>query len=174
MKKIVLIALLLLAGITMQAQAFGVKGGFNFSNLSGDNTDNFNVYTSFHVGVLYEIQLFDHVAVQPELLYSVQGAKRKDDTIKLNYFTVPAVLKIFINDGFNIQAGPQVGMLLSESDNFEPFASNTFDFGFTGGLEFFITDGLFVQARYYYGTNEVSSNTDINNRVVQASLGYIF
>ena len=174
MKKVVFIALFTLTGITMHAQAFGVKGGFNFSNLSGDNTDDFNVSTNFHVGVLYEIELLDHVSIQPELIYSVQGAKRKNDEIKLNYFTVPAVLKIYLNDGFNIQAGPQVGMLLSESDNFEPFKSNTFDFGFTGGLEFFVTDGLFVQARYYYGTKGVSGNADISNRVVQASLGYIF
>jgi opacity protein-like surface antigen len=174
MKKIVLIALFALMGITMQGQAFGVKGGFNFSNLTGENSDDYNVYTSFHVGVLYEIELLKHVKIQPELLYSVQGAKRKNDEIKLNYFTVPAVLKIYLNDGFNIQAGPQFGMLLSESDNFEAFKSKTFDFGFTGGVEFFVTDGLFVQARYYYGTQEVSSTTNLNNRVVQASLGYIF
>ncbi len=174
MRKIVLTVLLTLTGIGMQAQGFGLKGGFNFSNLTGDNTENFNVYSGFHVGVLYEIGLLDHVSIQPELLYSVQGAKRKNDEIKLNYFTVPAVLKLYLNDGFNIQAGPQFGMLLSESDNFEAFKSKTFDFGFTGGIEFFVTDGLFVQARYYYGTKEVSGNTDISNRVVQASLGYIF
>lgn len=174
MKKIVIIALVALSGIAMQAQSFGVKGGFNFSNLKGEGTDDYNVHTSFHVGVLYEVPLLDFLSVQPELIYSVQGAERRNDEIKLNYFTVPAVLKVYLNDGFNIQAGPQFGMLLSESDNFEALKSETFDFGFTGGLEFFVTDGLFVQARYYYGTKEVSGISDIKNRVVQASIGYIF
>lgn len=174
MKKIVLIVLFALMGVTMQGQAFGVKGGFNFSNLTGEDSDNYNVYTSFHVGILYDIKIVDILDFQPELLYSVQGAKRKNDEIKLNYFTVPAVLKLKLTKGFNIQAGPQFAMLLSESDNFEPFKSKTFDFGLTGGVEFFVTDGLFVQARYYYGTQEVSGTTNLNNRVVQASLGYIF
>ncbi|MXN89931.1 outer membrane beta-barrel protein [Flavobacterium sp. Sd200] len=174
MKKIVLIVLLAFTGITMQAQAFGVKGGFNFSNLKGSGTEDFNVHTSFHVGVLYEIEVFDFFKVQPEILYSQQGAKTRTDDIKLNYFTVPVLAKLYITDGFNVQAGPQFSMLLNESDNFEAYKSETFDFGFTGGLEFFINKGLFVQARYYWGTTEVSGVRDIKNRVVQASLGYVF
>lgn len=174
MKKIVFIGLSVLCGFCMQAQSFGVKGGFNFSNLKGEGPDDFNVLTSYHVGLLYEVYVLDFLSIQPELLYSVQGAERRNEDVKLNYFTVPAVLKIYLSDGFNIQGGPQFSMLLSESDNFEAAKSETFDFGVTGGLEFFVTNGLFVQARYYYGTKNVSGVSDIKNRVVQASLGYIF
>ena len=157
----------------MQAQ-FGIKGGLNFANLKGGHTDNFNVLTSWHLGLVYEKHITKAFSFQPEFLYSVQGAKIKDDEIKLNYFNVPLMLKIYLGDGFNIQAGPQLGMLVSESDNFAPYKSETFDFGFTGGLEFFISDGFFVQARYYSGTKEVSGNTDLKNTVVTASLGYMF
>ena len=173
MKKILLTMLLALAGFTMQAQ-FGIKGGFNFSNLKGDGADNFNVLTNWHIGGLYEIRANNIISFQPELIYSVQGAKLRNDEYKLNYFNVPLMLKVYVTDGFNLQAGPQFGMLLSESDNFSRFKSETFDFGITGGLEFFLTDGLFIQARYYHGTKDVTERSDLKNTVVSASLGFIF
>jgi hypothetical protein len=175
MKKFLLTAAFAMFGFsTMQSQSFGIKGGVNFANLSGDGANDFNVLTNFHVGALYEVQLLDFLSLQPELIYSVQGAKVQQDEIKLNYFTVPLMLKIYLNGNFNIQAGPQFSMLINESDNFAPFKSETFDFGFTGGLEFFVTEGLFVQARYYAGTKEVTELANLKNRVVSVSLGYIF
>jgi len=173
MKKLVLTIILALAGITAQAQ-FGIKGGLNFSNLKSDGADNFNVLTNWHIGVLYEADLNNFISIQPEFLYSAQGAKLRNEEYNLNYFEVPVLLKVYLTDGFNIQAGPQFGMLLSESDNFSRYNSETFDFGITGGLEFSLTNGLFVQARYYQGTKDVTSNTDLKNTVVSASIGYIF
>jgi len=177
MKKLLLAAALALGCYGANAQSWGIKGGVNFANLTGDGDGNLNVLTSFHAGLLYEIHVVDIFSIQPELLYSVQGAKIKggsDNEIKLNYFSVPVVAKLYLTDGFNIQAGPQFGMLLSESDNFKSYNSNTFDFGVAAGLEFFITDGLFAQARYYAGTQEVAQNADLKNTTVQVSLGFIF
>lgn len=174
MKKLVLTAILALAGVAGAYAQFGIKAGLNFANLKGDGAEDFNVLTNFHIGALYEARVFEHVYVQPELLYSVQGAKVEDEEIKLNYFTVPVLLKIYINGSFNLQAGPQMSMLLSESDNFKPFKSETFDFGWTGGLEFFVTDSFFIQARYYGGTTDISGNTDLKNTVVSTSLGFVF
>ncbi|KOS06013.1 hypothetical protein AM493_08165 [Flavobacterium akiainvivens] len=174
MKRVLLAAAMALCSCIAANAQFGIKGGLNFANLKGDADENFNVYTNFHIGGLYEARIFNHVYVQPELLYSVQGAKVRDEEIKLNYFTVPVMLKVYLNGNFNLQAGPQMSMLLSESDNFGPFRSETFDFGWAGGLEFFVTDGFFIQARYYAGSNEISGNTDLKNRVVSASIGFVF
>jgi hypothetical protein len=173
MRRLLFTFLLVFAGFSAQAQ-FGIKGGLNFSNLKSDRADNFNVLTNWHVGILYEAGLNSSISIQPEFLYSVQGAKLRREEFKLNYFEVPVLLKVYLTEGFNIQAGPQFGMLLSESDNFDRFNSETFDFGITGGLEVFLTDELFVQARYYQGTKDVTSNTNLKNTVVSASLGFIF
>jgi len=173
MKKSLLTIFLIFIGLTAHAQ-FGIKGGLNFSNLRSDGPDNFNVLTNWHVGVLYEAYINSSISIQPEFLYSVQGAKLRSEEFKLNYFEVPVLLKVNLTDGFNLQAGPQFGMLLSESDNFSRYNSETFDFGLTGGLEVFVADGLFVQARYYQGTKNVTSNTNLKNTVVSASLGFIF
>lgn len=173
MNKIVAATLFVFLSCTVQAQ-FGIKAGLNFANLKGNADADFNTLTNFHIGGVYEVSIFDHLSLQPELVYSVQGAKVDDEELKLNYFNVPVLLKFYLNDGFNIHAGPQMGMLLSESDYFERFDTNTFDFGFTGGLEFFISDGLFAQARYYAGTNQVIDNPDLKNTMIQVSLGYVF
>ena len=175
MKRFLLATAFAFCGIcNVNAQSFGIKAGFNFANLTGDSATDFNVLTSFHIGALYEGRIFDHVMFQPELLYSVQGAKVQDEEVKLNYFTVPLLLKIYLNGDLNIQAGPQFGMLIGESKNFAPYKSETFDFGFTGGIEFFLTEGLFTQARYYGGTKNVAENSKLKNNVVSLSLGYIF
>lgn len=159
--------------MTAHAQ-FGAKVGFNFTNFRGDSSDHFNVLTSYHVGALYENHFGKHISLQPELLYSVQGAKIDDEKIKLGYFNVPLMVKIYPTSGFNIQAGPQFGMLINESDNFKPYNSETFDFSLAAGIEFFATDTIFLQARYVSGTKNVSGNTDIKNAVVQASVGIMF
>lgn len=167
--------LLVIGGIsTSNAQAFGIKGGLNFANFNGDDAGEFNVLTSFHAGLVAEMRIIDAIAIQPELLYSVQGSDTKDENYKLNYITLPVVLKVYFTDSFNLQAGPQLGLLISESDNFTAFESNTFDMGLAGGAEFFFADSFSVQARYIAGIVEVSNKVDIKNSVVQLSVCYMF
>lgn len=168
---------LCLAAIACSAAAhaqFGIKGGFNFANFRGDNADGFNVLTSYHIGGLYEARIADFLSFQPELLYSEQGGKKDEQKYKLGYFNVPLLLKVYPTDGFNVHVGPQLGMLINESRNFKPYDSQTFDFSLAAGIEFFVTDGIFLQARYVSGTKKVADRADIKNTVVQASVGIQF
>ncbi len=175
MKKILLAAFVIIGSYTaVNAQAFGIKAGLNFANFSGNDADDFNVLTSFHAGLVAEMHLMDAVSVQPEFLYSVQGAKTKDEEFKLNYVTLPVMLKVYFTDSFNVHAGPQIGLLISESDNFTNFESNTYDLGLAGGIEFFFADNFSAQARYNAGTSKVSDNVELKNSVLQLSLCYMF
>lgn len=175
MKRLFLLASLILGCIgAAQAQSYGIKAGVNFASFRGDNADDFNVLTGFHVGAVAELQIFDHLSVQPEFLYSTQGAKTKTTDYEMSYLTLPVVAKIYFTDSFNIQAGPQFGLLINESDSVEGLESNTYDFGVVGGMEFFISDGFFVNARYNAGLSRLSDNLDLKNSVVQISVGYIF
>lgn len=58
---------------------FGVKGGLNLTNLSGDVVadikDALSTYTGFNVGVALNVGLPLGLAIQPEVLYSQSGAK---------------------------------------------------------------------------------------------------
>lgn len=175
MKKLLLTAAALTCGFMMHAQ-FGIKGGFNFANFRGDGADGFNVLTSYHIGATYESRIArsKHFSIQPEFIYSRQGAKFDDKKIELGYFNVPVLLKIYPTNGFNIHLGPQFGMLINESKNFKAYDSQTFDFGLAAGVEIFATDNIFLQARYISGTKNVSDHVEIKNSLVQASVGIRF
>lgn len=54
--------------------------------------------TSYHAGLIAEIKLTDGFSVQPELLYSTQGASYKNATTEfkneLGYLSIPVLAKI--------------------------------------------------------------------------------
>ncbi|TDD75199.1 porin family protein [Flavobacterium caseinilyticum] len=187
MKKIILVALVLLAGsIDMQAQLFkfGIKGGLNYANQSGSgitiNTDNYNkeAITSYHVGLLAEIKVTDGFSVQPELLYSTQGATYKNafEEFKneLGYISIPVLAKFNFNKTISLDLGPQASFLLSERKNVNFKDSESFEFGVAGGLTLNVTKNIFLQGRYVLGLTEASRDAEVKNSVVQISAGLRF
>jgi opacity protein-like surface antigen len=156
---------------------FGVKAGVNFSTLEGDNTYDLSHYTNFHFGAVLELGIFQNFSIQPELLYSSQGAKVDSDAvkdIKYDYITVPVLAKFYlITDKLSLEAGPQFSFMINENvpDQFE---SKTFDFALAGGLAYNITNNFFVQARYVAGLSEAAKDAEITNKVIQLSAGIKF
>lgn len=180
MKKIIFISTFLLIGIfqsNAQMLKFGVKAGANFNSLDGDGAEGLDTYTSFHFGALLEVNVFENFAIQPELLYSSQGAKVNEENIKdinFSYVTVPVLAKFYlITDKLSLEAGPQFSFLVNESvpDQFE---SKSFDFAAVGGLGFNFTENIFAQARYVAGLTDTTKDAEIKNRVIQISVGYRF
>ena len=173
MKKLIVFAALLFA-FSAQAQSYGIKGGINFANLSGSDADGSDGITGLHLGVIAEFSIFQNLSLQPELIYSAQGAKINDVDYKLGYLTLPVMAKFYLNDKLSIHAGPQFGILISEDDEIKETDNNTTDFGISAGLEYNIIGGLFVQARYNNGLSDITDNAEIKNTVFQLSLGYMF
>ena len=180
MKKSILITALLFA-ISFSAQAqllqIGAKVGLNYANFSGTDIQT-DAITSYNAGLIAEIKLLDKFAIQPELLYTTQGASYKDgiNEIKneLGYIAIPVLAKIYLSKSFSLELGPQASFLLSEKNNFDANDSNTFDFAVDAGLSFKITKNIFVQGRYVLGLTEVSPNADAKNSVLQFSAGLMF
>lgn len=128
MKKVVIAAFALFTFGIASAQdvRFGVKAGANFASLTGDAiADDVKMKAGAHVGGLVEFKFTDKISLQPELLYSMQGAKTTDrfddglgniertkSKVNLSYINVPVMLKIYPVNGFFIQAGPQIGFLV--------------------------------------------------------------
>lgn len=184
MKKIILaITFILASSASIQAQLLkiGVKAGVNFANQTGD-FDDANIskegITSYHAGLVAEIKLLDSFAVQPELLYSTQGATYKNAgkefKNELGYLSIPIMAKIYLTDSFSLEVGPQASFLLSEKDNVDFEDAKTFEFGVNAGLGFKITKNLFIQGRYGLGLTEASKNADVKNSTVQLSAGFLF
>ncbi|MGA9639120.1 porin family protein [Flavobacterium sp.] len=188
MKKTILIASLLLGVSTIthaQLVKFGVKAGVNFANQSGTDitvaSKNYSIeegITSYHAGVVAEIKLLENFAIQPELIYSTQGATYKNAAEEfkneLGYVSIPVLAKFSLNKSLTLDLGPQASFLLSERNNFDYKESKTFEFAVVGGLGFNITENLFLQARYGLGLTEASKNAEIKNSNFQISAGFLF
>lgn len=185
MKKILLAAVLFLAAsASIQAQLvkFGVKAGVNFANQTGDAFDAPGIekegITSYHAGLVAEIKLLDRFAIQPELLYSTQGATYKNagEEFKneLGYLSIPVMAKFYLTDSFSLEVGPQASFLLSEKDNVDFEDAETFEFGINAGLGFKLTENFFVQGRYGLGLTDASKDADVKNSTVQLSVGFLF
>lgn len=197
MKKVLLSAVAIMAfGVAAQAQdiKFGAKAGINIVTLGGD-IDASSV-TSFHVGALAEFKLTEQFSIQPELVYSLQGASTEESrsgatieyTTKYNYLNLPIMAKYYLMEGLSLHAGPQVGFLLSSKVEFEGVEGETeedvedvssIDFGLAGGAEYELPIGIFFQARYYAGLSntyngEGSDDYKATNNVFSVSVGYKF
>ncbi len=180
MKKLILVAVLFVAtSATMQAQfiKFGVKAGVNFANLNGTDVQT-DAITSYHAGLVAEIKLLDRFSIQPELLYSTQGATYKNALgefkDELGYLSIPVMAKIYLSDSFSLEVGPQASFLLSQKNDFDVKDAKTFDFALAAGLGFKITKNIFVQGRYGLGLTEISKEAKAKNSVFQLSAGFMF
>ncbi|KQO33072.1 hypothetical protein ASF10_19380 [Flavobacterium sp. Leaf82] len=171
MKKIILSAIAVMAfGFTnAQSTRFGVKGGLNLSTVVGGDVEDTKSLVGFHVGGFAEIKVVEKFFIQPELLYSAQGTKfdgpfGEDFDTKLNYLNIPVLAKYYIVEKFSVEAGPQLGILLSAKADGEDIKDYTrsVDFGFNVGAGYNFTDNLSIGLRYTIGLSPISDK-DIDN-----------
>src|SRR5690554_2287798 len=163
MKKIIL-SLFALAAMGLSANAqqvvkFGPKAGVNFANLSGDDIEDSKMKTSFHVGAFAEIFFTDKFAIQPEVLFSAQGAEEKEGDGKwnLDYINIPIMAKYYVIDGLAVEAGPYVGFNMNSELESEGVTmdvkdgTKSVDFGLGLGANYNLDNGFFIGARYNLG-----------------------
>ena len=190
MKKLIL-GIALFGGLSAaNAQIdLGVKGGLNFSTISGDSKQLFTndagqglqskFRTDFYVGGYANYKVTDQISFQPELLYSKQGAGVKTNNnsntkIVTHNINIPLMGRYEIMEGLNVEFGPQLGFLVSAkakseegktdtkvkvTDNFK-----TFDFGLNFGAGYKVTDELEINARFTKGLSNMS-NYNTNNKI---------
>lgn len=213
MKKLLFLIAFTVFGLTnfyAQDFNFGAKTGLNFASIGGDESEDWDGKTGFHVGLVAELMLADRLALQPEIIYSSQGAKGEGSDsfegeeesyevdLKLNYINFPLLAKYYIKEGLSLEAGPQVGFLLSADYDYtetysfegetETFSGsedikdemNSIDLAVAAGLGYKLDMGLFFNARYNLGVSNIYSSEDSNddysqnNNVIQFSVGYLF
>lgn len=188
MKKILLSAVFLFSALSYaQDVKFGAKVGLNISNFSGDVEDTKSLIGA-HLGGFAEISISEKFAIQPELLFSMQGAKSEysesdvdysyseESKTKLNYLNVPILAKYYVAEKFALLAGPQFGILMSAKEDFE-FSENdngitdsgsesidakefykSLALSFNLGASYSITENFFVDARYNLGLSSIAKD----------------
>lgn len=179
MKKLILLVAVALFAFNVNAQdvTFGAKAGVNFASLGGDDADGLDSRTSFHVGGVVNIGISEKFSVQPEVVYSSQGASEGDYDLKMDYLNIPVLAQIEVADGFSVEVGPQIGILLSadaDGEDVKEFFKSS-DFSGAVGLNYALASGLNFGARYNLGLgNILDGDGDLKNNVFQFSIGYRF
>jgi hypothetical protein len=183
MKKLLFAISLFFSVQTAFAQKFsiGPKAGLNISNYTGGDIES-DALVGYHLGGIINYGFGKVFSIQPEVLFSTQGAKvdnngNKSD-FKISYVTVPVMFKFKTNGGFYVEFGPQAGFRTSTDipdQTINNFAKNL-DLAAAGGIGYQSPIGLGVGVRYVAGLSKVGDfsgqpiNPDFKNSVIQASI----
>jgi hypothetical protein len=190
MRKIIISSIVLFVfGITNAQKnvIFGVKSGINISVLT-DDLSRANGRIGFVLGSFVELRLFEKFSLQPEVVYSSQGAQYREYTysgfsetynntrINLMYIVVPIIAKYYVVDGISLEFGPQVNFLAGAKLNYDSYSyvagidifsggsrdikeyTEPIDYGLNFGGSFEITDEVLFNVRYTLGLENVLSN----------------
>ena len=151
---------------------FGVKGGFNMSNLYSNDANDDNVLYGFNAGVYATLPVSDFIAIQPEILFTTKGAELDYNNafatgnakFRLNYIEVPLLVRVNITKNFNVHAGGYASYLVSskvtgDGDiNFDQEINtddlNKFDAGLSAGVGVDFNP-VSIGLRYNYGLTTV-------------------
>ncbi|MBS9767696.1 MAG: PorT family protein [Flavobacteriaceae bacterium] len=199
MKKIFLaIAVVIGFGVAnAQSVKYGVKAGLNVANVSNVKLGEIepDSRVAYHVGAMAEIGLTSQFAVQPEVLFSVQGASKEKEgvtgAVEFNYINIPVMAKYYVLNGLSLEVGPQIGFLttakitfkgtiegkeINESKDVKDEAKSV-DFGLNFGTSYNYQN-FNLGVRYNLGLTDIAKERDggdaNKNGVFQVSLGYFF
>ncbi|MEO7263612.1 MAG: porin family protein [Ferruginibacter sp.] len=180
-------AMMMTSAVSAQHVNIGIKGGLNLYNIHNDNGAEYDMKPGFNAGLIGHIHLAPQLALQPEVVYSAQGAKYSvlnvENKINLGYINVPVLFQYMFNNGFRLQAGPQVGFLVGAKHEVGSVKTDikdnlkTVDFGLGAGIGYVhVPSGFGVDARYNVGLSNINESGTVNskNRGFQLGVFYLF
>jgi len=192
------VALFAASPLFAEGMMFGVKGGLNMATATGDDAEGLSSKMGIVGGAFMCYNITEIFAIQPELLYSMKGAKDEaDETISFNYFEIPLLFKVnFPTEGKikpSLYAGPTLGILMTAEDTTGEDIKDyvkTMDIGILAGagVGYQMEKGLlFLEARYEIGMTgimdftddeldamEMDAQPDVKNSVISIMVGYGF
>lgn len=175
----------------------GIRAGVNIATLSNINAD---FKTDFYAGGILSLNLGQRYTLQPELIYTRQGASNVTfvnedsgeptgpENVTIQYLSLGVINKFYFVDGFHGLIGPSLDMKIGK--NFPRFDFDDDDYGgvdlgLSLGLGYTLPIGLTVEGRFKTGMLDAFNNDyflglfddpdDISlNRVFQLGLSYSF
>lgn len=185
MKKLLLVVAVLVAGATVQAQIkFGAKAGANISMWGGDDADEAKSKFGFHAGAIVNIPVSSMFSVQPEVLFSAEGAKfdasPDDVNYNLNFINIPILAQYNNPSGFYAETGPQIGLLMSakakmgdESEDYKEFFKGS-NFSWAIGAGYKMPNGFGFGARYVLGLSNILDEDDADIKQSNFAFGIFY
>jgi len=169
---------------------FGIKGGLNLTNLYVNDVSDEHMKAGFNAGVFAKLPVTKGFSIQPELLYSVKGAKENYNNFlqgsgeyrfNLGYVELPVLAVVNLAPNFNLHLGGYAAYLVNaniKNVNGQGTIENAtdlntddfkrFDFGLVGGLGFDI-ENFTLGARYNYGLSHIGKNDNLTGALTKDS-----
>lgn len=195
MKKIMLIAALMVATLSASAQGgpfIKPMAGGTLATMTGDVSD-LKMKVGFIGGAELGYQFGNRFALTAGALYSMQGARISNDKVKYNvnmdYLNVPIMAAFYPVNGLGIKAGAQFGFLLNAKqgdEKIKDFCEKN-DFSIPVGLSYEFDD-VALDLRYNIGLSDVfksethgtyngetyrsTSDGKTRNAVIMLTIGY--
>lgn len=113
----------------------------------------------------------------------MQGGESGNTNFNLDYINIPVLFQYMFDNGFRIQAGPQVGFLVrAKAENGSTSLDikdefKTIDAGISFGASYIHTPSSFgVDARYNLGLTDISESSGMTStsRGLQVGIFYLF
>ncbi len=186
MKKMMMMAILILATLTVNAQnrvgttTIQPKVGLSLANVTGDFDSDFRV--GLVAGAEFEYGASHMLGLSVGALYSMQGAKEDGTTAKLDYINIPILANVYVSRGLAVKMGLQPGFNVSarasakvEGVTVEGDIDGikTVDLSLPIGISYERNRWVF-DARYNWGLTKVFDEGSAKNSVFQFTLGYKF
>lgn len=156
---------------------FGIKAGFNLSDLRGGDKDAYKdleSLKSYHAGIYAQFGLNDKISFQPELLFTRKGFDAQQFTVqsttpgqttgekrqtRLDYIQVPLLFVYNVFDNVSLHVGPQASLLVNakyagEERQISSVGLNSLEYGVVGGIEGRVGPAR-IGARYDLGLSDI-------------------
>jgi hypothetical protein len=153
----------------------GIKAGANFARVSGADDDDIGDRIGFVAGLFLTTNQ-GLIAVQPEVIFSMQGTKFSFGTAKVDYVQVPILLRVGSSSKNKASiyglVGPAFGLLVQDDNWSDPIKRSDVGIVVAGGVTF---SRLLAEARYTAGLTDFSKgSTAYKNRVFSLMAGFVF
>lgn len=172
---------------------YGVKAGLNIASadFNASYESDFSSVTGFYAGPYAVMKLTGRLNIRPELLLSRQGYSydhpQADEHPQFSntYLNLPVMLQYPVTDQLHLEAGPQIGFLVSSRGKLGDESEETKDLfksadaGLNIGLAYQLPAGFAAELRYAFGLSNIAEGLEdgiesVKNRVFSLGLAYAF
>ncbi len=195
MKKMILMAVAMFVSVASFAQhekgtvTIQPKVGVNAAYLTDGN--NLDPRFGLVAGAEFEYQATDIFSISAGALYSMQGAKTDDVTIKMDYINIPILANVYVVKGLAVKLGVQPAFKVNSSVDLKSSRlettgdlsdyTKTFDFSIPVGVSYEFSN-VVIDARYNWGLTKWADGSKLTaaqganskHSVFQLTVGYKF
>lgn len=180
---IFLLVMFLAFTVSAQKKGVGVKAGFNFSRVEGqDVIDPLEGRVGYQFGIMSNLGISQRVFFGPEIIVMQKGTQN----VELLYLKSPLLFRYFLTDKMHVDFGPYAAYLYEATSDGKVIEDEfqTLDLGGSFGVGGYV-GVLNIDLRFHRGFKDTQKDdsqyliakegeVDAANTSIELSLGYLF